>query len=137
MNENDVPSVVAQFVFEHIDSVELLEVLILMRNHPQRSWSSEQLSNELRSTQKSVASRLTALKDKRFIALDPTSQGHFIYLPEGQETARTIDLLAETYKIKKHKIYELIFSPVKKIRFFADAFMLGKQNDKKEGDSNG
>lgn len=137
MNENDVPAHVTQFVFEHIDSVELLEVLILMRNLPEKAWSSEQLSNELRSTQKSVSSRLTTLRDKGFIVESPENKGTYFYKPEIAEQIPTIDALAEIYKIKRHKIYELIFSPVKKIRFFADAFMLGKQNDKKEGGSDG
>ena len=132
MADQDLPANVCSFVFEHIDSVELLDVLILMRSQAPRPWSSEQLSNELRSTTKSVSSRLATLEQKKLIIEDPQSQGMYIYHPPSPETAQAIDDLVDLYRIKKHKIFELIFSPVKKIRFFADAFMLGKPAGKKE-----
>jgi hypothetical protein len=47
-----------------------------------------------------------------------------------------LDELAENYKLKRQKIFELIFSPLKRGRQFANAFVVNPVK-KGEGDQDG
>jgi hypothetical protein len=126
----EIPEEVKQFVFEYIDSVELLEVLLFLRSHSDREWSSNQISKELRSSSASVIHRLHFLKSLNLI--EERSPDVFTYATHNFETL--ITSLAESYKIRPHAIQQIIFSPMKKAKQFANAFML---SNPKKGEPNG
>lgn len=125
MAENEISEDLRRLIFERIDSVEQLEVLILLKNHKNRSWSSEQVSVELRSTPLSVAGRLVVLK--RLGLLQVNESECYQYSPTNNEIEDLTNKLIEVYRIKPHKVLELIFSPLKKVRNFADAFVVTKK----------
>lgn len=111
------------FIFQHIDSVELLEVLLTFHANEKQSWTTQTMTSELRSNPQSIAKRFSFLKSLSLVRED---QGAYSYAPPDQETRETIDDLAAAYHSHRHKIFELIFSPLKKARDFADAFRIGK-----------
>lgn len=128
---------VKHFIFEHIDSVELLEVLLLFRLHQDKSWNSDSIAHELRSSENSVSTRLDALKRIGVIEVDSHKTGYCRYKREDDETKAILEELAETYKLRKQKVLELIFSPLKKGRHFANAFLvkpLKVEKDQEDGD---
>ncbi len=49
------------FLREHIQSVEQIEILALMRNTPDRGWTAHALDEILRSNEQSIARRLGSL----------------------------------------------------------------------------
>ena len=50
-NEASVfPEAVRSFILEHINSVEQLEVLLLLKNQPDREWTAEAVSQAVYST---------------------------------------------------------------------------------------
>lgn len=134
MSENDLPKAVRDFVFEYIDSVEQLEILLLLESNSKKSWSAAELSGLLRSNLNSIEKRLSLLASQSLIIRNEDS--HFAFFTDNEDLNNTIHNLAEIYRVHRYKIMELIFSPMKKSRDLAEAFRLSPTKGNK-GDSNG
>jgi predicted transcriptional regulator len=124
------------FIFKYIDSVETLEILLLLRSAKDEWKTSEQISMQLRSNPSSVAKKLKSLKSFGLVAENLKSSNQFKYAPIRSELDKLTQEFAEIYKVKPHRIFELIYSPNRQIREFADAFIIGK-TVRKEDDDNG
>lgn len=115
-----------QFIAAHIDSVEQLEVLLLLRRHPDRVWNAEAVSRELRSASDSVVMRLQGLRSAGLlVSVSSESDGSdsFRYAPVRSELAELVDRLADAYASLRFTVINTIFEhPIEKIRSFADAF---------------
>lgn len=119
------------FIFQYIDSVELVDVLALLRANRLNWQNSTRISQELRSSQSSVVGRLNALASIGLAEENSESRGDFRYQPNSPALDKIVDELMEEYRVRRHTILELIFSPAKQARPFADAFVLGKGSEKK------
>ena len=127
---------IKQFIFEQIDSVEQLEVLLLLRSHKSSSWNIDQIAQELRSSPNSVSNRIKSLSNIGLVELESGSQAHFVYKETNPEFEAILQELGELYKSRKQTILELIFSPLKRGRHFANAFLVNPSK-KEEEDNNG
>jgi predicted transcriptional regulator len=132
LRDKDISEDLKQFVFTHVDSVEQLEVMMLLRTDRDKWWTAKTLSEEMRTSAASIANRLNIIYS--FGLVEKDEAGAFRYKPHNVELERTMEKLAEAYRIRKHRIFALIFSPMKKARNFADAFLISQ---KKDGDDNG
>lgn len=134
------PESVRQLVFEHIDSVEQLNVLIFMRTYRDRAHDNLSLSAELRSNPQSVSNRLKSLAEQGFLQVLQTTGEETVryqYAPVSNALDDAIAQLEQLYRERPHKILELIFSPLKKGRQFADAFLVTpakKESDNQENE---
>lgn len=126
---DDIPERVKEFIFSDVDSVEQLEVLFKLRSEPSRAWNSEALSNELRSSPDSVKQRLERLASRKSIEESPQQPQHYLYRKGSSEYEGMLNELFDAYQTRRHRILELIFSPMKKARRFADAFRLSGGDD--------
>lgn len=129
----DIPENVRQFIFSYIDSVEQLEVLLLLRARTGEVFFARAVAEELRSSEASVALRLGALARSGLIEGDETSGYRF--QARSEELGPVLTGLSDAHRTFRHKVLELIFSPLKKARSFADAFVV--TNPKKSEDDNG
>ena len=131
MSGPDLSEKLRNFIFQYIDSVEIIEVLALL--YAQRNdWKNAiQVSQELRSNQSSIQSRLQTLQAIGLVEECPDNPGHFCYRPRSPELDEIAIQLLEEYKKRRHKVMELVFSPMKQALKFADAFIIGKDPNKK------
>lgn len=120
-----IPEAVKQFIFEYIDSVEQMEVLLLLRRNSSRTFTAKGVSDEMRRSPDSCELRLRSLEDAGFLTVDGNQEYH--YVPASPEVDAVIGSLEDAYRIRPHKVLELIFSPMKKARGFADAFMMKRK----------
>lgn len=135
MASETFPEHVRQLIFEHIDSVEQLEVLLFMRAHRDKTYEAKMISSELRSNTQSVLNRLLALEACCLVTQDDL---HFRYEAKTPELEDAVLQLSELYKVRPHKVLELIFSPLKKGRHFAEAFVVHPvKGTSKKGSENG
>ncbi len=134
-SNSNVSDEVRQFVFECIDSVEQLEILLLLTSNRTKEWSAQETSKELRSSENSVEKRLESLCAMGFVTKSSTDPYRYHYNPKTERIENVIAELAIVYKEKRHRVLELIFSPMKKARAFANAFRVS--NSEKCGDENG
>lgn len=136
LDESKVPEHVKLFIYNFIDSVEILEILLYLRMNSDDWTTAERINSELKTQTASIAKRLLVLKSFGLVAENATNPGHFKYAPPTEEILETISLLSEEYKIRRYRIYELIFSQKKHIKNFADAFKFTNTKIRKD-DENG
>ncbi|WP_373044470.1 hypothetical protein [Vulgatibacter sp.] len=118
---------VRTFVVEHIDSVEQLEVLLLIRASAKRTWTAEGVASELRIDPRSAGQRLEDLRKAGLVA--PAEGGGVCFSPRSQSLARVVEELAQSYHTHRVSVISLIFSkPSERIRSFSDAFRLRRED---------
>lgn len=134
----DPPERVKKFIFFYIDSAEQLETLLLLHADPGRAWTVEAIAQELRSSASSSSLRVASLTKLGFVQNEPGTPGAFRYRAPTAEVHELVAELSERYKHQRFRILELVFSPMKKARDFADSFLLGRSgSDDGKGNKNG
>ncbi len=131
----EIPDNLRQFIFEHIDSVGQIDVLFFLREAPETYFNAETISRELRTNANSASKCIMLLLRSQLLVEHESTKGEYRYAPRTAELEEVVNTLAAVYKIKPHKILELIFSSAKRARQFADAFSISKIS--KPEDENG
>lgn len=116
----------------HIDSIEKLEVLLLLRNRAERPWTASEVALELRITEASASARLADLAASGLLVSTeaaPAALG-YRYSPILSDDVRDISELATAYAERRVSVITFIFTrPQERVRGFADAFLLRKRGD--------
>lgn len=114
-----------RFLRTSIRSVWELELLLLLRKEPSRTWSAAELIRQLRASGLVINDALAELQRADIVAVEET--GRFSYRPANAELAAVVDELAEAYANVPTSIMDVIWStPRSNIEIFADAFRLRK-----------
>jgi hypothetical protein len=130
LRTGDLPEAVRRLIADHIDSVEQLEILLLLFQHPERSWTAESVARELRVSPMSAGDRLKDMARAAIFSKVQGAEGEYRYAPESPQLAEAVAGLAAAYSERRVTVINLIFSkPVDKIRTFADAFRLRRDDD--------
>lgn len=125
---NGLPDNVHRFIYQHVASVEQLEVLLLARRSPGRSWSAEDMARELYSHPTSIAGRFQALLGAGL--LRETGPGYFQYAPRTMELDAAVSRLDDMYRERRVAVIAAIASKsVENVRAFSDAFRIRKKED--------
>jgi hypothetical protein len=129
-----LPLRVQRFLMTHIDSIEKLEVLLLLRNRAEQGWTASEVALELRITEASAAARLADLASSALLVSDGGAPAAFRYSPAHSDDVRSISELAMTYSERRVSVITFIFTkPQERVRGFADAFLLRKKPDDGHG----
>lgn len=130
MSDAGLPPRVQRFITTYIDSLEKMEVLLLLRAHPGREWTASSVSLELRITEPSAAARLMDLTAHRLLVSDGAAVPVYRFSPASSEDAQAVTELAAVYGARRVTVISFIFSrPLDKVRGFAEAFVLKKDKD--------
>jgi hypothetical protein len=117
-----------RFIVENIASVAQLEVLLLLKQHPDRAWNAEDVARALYTGPTLIAAELADWAARGLLVAQSEQPGHYRYAPRSQELVETVNDLAEAYKERRVAVITSIYSkPVDKIRTFADAFRIRKE----------
>lgn len=134
MSDAAIPPRVQRFIATHIDSIEKLEVLLLLRSRAEREWNARDVSQELRITEASAAARLEDLTARRLLVKVSGSTLSYRYGPVGAEDEQDVGELQATYSTRRVSVISFIFSkPLDKVRGFAEAFRLKRDKDEGNG----
>ena len=121
-----LPTSVQQFLSKYIRSLEQLEVLLLVRNSPNRAWTSAEVYEVVRSSRASVEERLESFVQLGFLAKEEGSPATFRYAPT-DNVAAAVDETAGAYQKWRVRVIEAIFTPAEDpAQRFADAFKVRK-----------
>lgn len=126
-----VPDHLKIFIFECVDSVEALEVLLALFRDPDRHWTAACLSDELRLNPNSIAERLERLYECGLLSRD--AEG-YAYGPRRERVTGLIAQLDGFYRSHRHRVLETIFSPMRKAHDFARAFRVRAHRPKEDED---
>ncbi len=125
---NGLPEDVHRFLYHYIESVEQLEVLLLLRQAPERGWTADDVARALYSHPSSVANRLALLMGQGM--LREIGPGSYQYAPRSIETHQTVSRVAETYRERRVAVITLIASkPLENVRAFSDAFRIRRAKE--------
>ncbi|WP_164019668.1 hypothetical protein [Pyxidicoccus trucidator] len=118
------------FLMAHIDSLEKLEVLLLLRTRTEREWTAAEVALELRINEESSAARMEDLTAGGLLVSDGGKPERYRYSPVSTHDVRAIAELAMVYAERKVSVITFIFSkPQARVQGFADAFLLKKRRD--------
>jgi DNA-binding HxlR family transcriptional regulator len=108
------------FVGTTIGSVWTLELLLLLKRHPQRSWRTEELIRELRGSQVVIAEALKMLQGAGLVVED--AGGHR-YQAASSRLDELVSELETAYATKPMTVIKaIVAAPSDKLRIFSDAF---------------
>jgi hypothetical protein len=125
--QDDIPEDVRRLIDEGIDSVELLQVLLLLFEHPEREWRVSDLTAELRSSDNSIEKRLSDLYARKILRNDGSDRAKHRFVPYSPELGPVVQRLSDVYKLRPYRVIDLIYSrPNDALRAFADAFKIKK-----------
>lgn len=129
MTWTGIPEDVQRFVRAHIDSVEQLDVLLLLFRTAPRAWTPVAVSRELRIDAVSAARRLDDFLARGLVTVHTGDETlHYTYDASDPERNATIERLGTAYAERRTTLIQFIFSaPVRDVRVFADAFRLRKK----------
>ncbi len=118
---------VAALLSQHINSVEQLEILLLLRRCSDRSWDAAAVAEELRTSEGSAAKRLDDLRAGGLVAESSESGQAYHYAPSSQWKRAAVDKLADLYAEAPFRVIDMIFAkPIANLRVYADAFRYRK-----------
>lgn len=117
---------VRRFIRRVVDSVELLEVLLLLRSS-RRSWGVEELTAELRSSQTAIGARLSRLRRSGLLRSD----GDRVAYEASSADDATVAEVAALYRERRIAVIEAIYSPAPSnaLQTFSDAFRIGGEGE--------
>lgn len=125
---NPLPEDVRLFLHQNIDSVEQLEVLLLLWRTPERGWSSEEVATAVYSHPSSVVRRLALLLGQGL--LREQEPGCYQYAPRTAELHETVTRVDHMYRERRVAVITLIASkPIENVRAFSDAFRIRKKKE--------
>jgi hypothetical protein len=120
------PEAVQRLVATRIDSFEMLQVLVLLCDHPEKRWTSPEVTAALQLDQASVSGALVRLRQRGFLAVEMEEDARYRYAAHG-ELADAVDQLLDSYRARPLDLAALIAAgPRQRLRLFADAFRLRK-----------
>lgn len=108
------------FVREHIRSVWALELLLLLRQSPERSWTVAELVRELRGSTGLVIANLQAIQRSALATQD--ADGRYRFAPATAALEELCGLLASAYRERPVAIVNLIAQPRDPLQSLAEAF---------------
>lgn len=109
------------FIQGSIPSVWALELLLLLRREPERSWATEELARELRATERLVSDQAAALQTAGLVACSDRCG----YAPAAPRLDELCARLETVYRQRPGQVIRAIMArPNEKLQIFADAFRL-------------
>jgi hypothetical protein len=125
---NRLPEDVHLFLHQNIDSVEQLEVLLLLWRTPERGWTSEEVATAVYSHPSSVVRRLSMLLGQGL--LREREAGCYQYGPRTPQLHDTVTRLDHCYRERRVAVITLIASkPIENVRAFSDAFRIRRKKE--------
>lgn len=123
MGQGDIPDHARRFISQYIDSVGELEALLLLRALPGEAWELGKIASRLYVRETETARILARLCRNGLLVRADTV---YKFECQTEELRRVVDELAELYARQLIPITNLIHAKSPRIREFADAFRLRK-----------
>jgi hypothetical protein len=123
-----IPEKLKRFLADYIDSIAELEIMLFLRQYPNRSWSCRLVAEWIYLSEEDTASLLAKLMKKGLITADEMSPASFQYKPHNQEVAQLLDQLAEMYGKYLVPITNLVHKKsIRNIEGLSEAFKFKKE----------
>ena len=117
---------VKEFIAEHVHSVLELEVLLVVSQDKDKTWTPAAVGRKLHLSVESARMQLDRLSRSLVIPIDRAGEDLYCYDPS-VELDQTLRQLAIAYATQRVAVLTLILAkPVDKVRLFKEAFRMIK-----------
>ncbi|HSJ97049.1 MAG TPA: hypothetical protein VLC53_08250 [Myxococcota bacterium] len=124
-----LPLAVRQLL-DRLDSIAQLELLLLLQRTAPDEWTAEQLAAELRIEPAWALEQLALLGARQLLAESEPGSGRYRFDPATPALAKSVEALASCYSELRVTVVGVLYSrPVDRIRVFADAFRIRREDD--------
>jgi hypothetical protein len=121
----DIPKNVRQLILRHIDSVQQVEILALLRDEPERDWTPAEISRALQINGDACRDWMTRFAQAGLA--DRTDRG--FRHPRGGRTSAAADELVDYYARRRLAVIDSIYNkPSAAIQSFSDAFRMRRED---------
>lgn len=110
------------FIREQLRSVWALELLLLMRRKADRSWTPQELVEELRASHALVSDNLAGFERAGLVVAD--DEGRYAFSPASPLLRSLCDQLDAAYRERPVTVINAIVAPPDKLQALADAFRI-------------
>lgn len=114
------------FLEQRLSSLDQIEVVMLLRADPARSWTAPEVAAALRTAPESAAMRLFLLASGGLIAFEPSAIPRYRYASIDEQTNSMLQELSDVLTENREAVMAALESPRDPIRSFSDAFKLKK-----------
>lgn len=120
---------IRQFIAEHFRSIAQLELLLLLRADPRRSWGAQAAAAAIYTAPDMTQRLLDELLISGLVAADDQKIS-YRYAPSSDEFCRLVEETSSLYRDRPMSIVSLLYADrVNAIQDFADAFRLRKAKE--------
>ena len=127
MTQAGLPADVLDLIARHLDSMEQVAALLVLRRDPARAWQLNELATEVRARPEQVAAALTALHKNDLVSTEPGEPRLYRYSPATATLRTAVDNLEIAYNTRPVTLVKALYDrPSRSIQSFADAFRLRK-----------
>jgi hypothetical protein len=128
VSAESLPEALRRFLADRIDSVEQLEILLLLARDPDIEWMPADVARALYTHPDSAGRRLAVLHLQGLLAR--SEAGAYRYAASGTDAGELVEQLAVAYRERRVSVIGLIASrPMDNVRAFSDAFRLKREDE--------
>jgi DNA-binding transcriptional regulator GbsR (MarR family) len=116
-----------QFIASEINSLEQLEILLLLSGNPHKWWTAGGVYEVIKSSVQSVQDRLNEMTGRGLLRKEIENEIRYQFAPTTDEVWKITSELRDAYKERSVKVVQAIYSkPPDAVQEFARAFRLRK-----------
>lgn len=117
-----LPSEIHDLITTAFDSVESVEIFMLLRRSPQTYWGKPAIAEQLGIRPEIARAKLDALRRSGIVTVGANT-GAFRYLPADDDLRRRLDELADAYTNRRISVINTIYAAnLERLRAFSNAF---------------
>jgi hypothetical protein len=114
------------FLEQRLSSLDQIDVVMLLRADPARSWTAPEVAGALETAPETAAMRLFLLASGGLIAFEPSAIPRYRYASVDVETDSMLQQLSDVLSLNRDAVMAALQTPHDPIRSFSDAFKLKK-----------
>ena len=132
MTQAGLPVELLDLIARGIGSLEVVEVLLVLRRAPERAWRVTEVAHELRLATETAAAALAVLHAAQLLEMDRGERA-YRYAPATAALRGAVDQLEVAYDTRPVTLVKALYDrPPRAVQSFADAFRLRKPDEKGE-----
>ena len=129
MSESGFSEDLDKFIASEIESLEQLEILLLLSGNPHKWWTAQSVYDVIKSSPASVQDRLKDFADRSILKRESEKEVRYQFSPTEEKLWRIVTELREAYKERSVKVVQAIYAkPPDPMTEFARAFRIRKED---------
>lgn len=116
-----VPQPLQEFIRDYVDSIETLEILLLLNRAPDTFWTTTAIDSHFGMKQGTADKRLQAMLRNGLVTRG--TSGGYRFMPRDEAQRALVAALATAYGDRRASVVNTVFSEnLARLRAFSDAF---------------